>query len=626
MKILKYLNFLNEERKSWDEEKVREEAKKYKTRSDFKSGCPGAYNWAAKHEIVDTLGFEAGYKSWDEEKVREEAKKYKTRSDFKSRCPGAYNWAAKHEIVDTLGFDKVLITWDEEKVRAEAKKYKTRFAFKEGCVSAYDWAAKHKIMDTLGFDDVYKSWDEEKVREEAKKYKTRSDFKSGCVSAYSWASRHEIMDTLGFDDVYITWDEEKVRAEAKKYKTRFAFQVGCASAYAWAAKHKLLDTLGFDDVYIYRDNKTLIGECDKYDTVNKLVTDNINVYKVINRRGLKFDLYGPGSTVWNKERIQLIADNFDSIESFKERSPIAYRKANELKINIDSLFKSNVKSIKTKTWTRAELEAEAKLYTNKAAFRKRSPSAASAADDMGIFHEITKHMKDTPKEKAKVFTLFKTIFPDGHTHYARFSTMKDNYDYLGYCVSQSKNRKSSSKFLDKIRNTDPEEIEIEVVKTDIDEDQSYFLMIGLAMNDKNSINSAAKFKKKIADYSAPTDIEIPKDEYIKHDNEYYIKSSYYNLNRVQYKDYVDLKQFIKNPKNDVTYYKIKSSYRVVIPGGSEKDNYKQLTKSHTKRQPDEADILSLLSGLSGGEMKQKLKELGVLRESIFMSFDDFVLL
>ena len=72
---------------------------------------------------------------WDDESVREEAKKYNTRYEFSIKSSGAYMYALKHNMIDTL-FNTVMHYWDDKSVKEESKKYKTRTEFEKGSVAA----------------------------------------------------------------------------------------------------------------------------------------------------------------------------------------------------------------------------------------------------------------------------------------------------------------------------------------------------------------------------------------------------------------------------------------------------------------------------------------------------------
>ena len=91
----------------WTYEKCKEESKKYNSKMDFKNGSNGAY-WASiknkwindfywLKEIIKPKKYWYSY-----ERCKEEAKKYKNRSEFKMKNGSAYNAALKQHWLNTF--------------------------------------------------------------------------------------------------------------------------------------------------------------------------------------------------------------------------------------------------------------------------------------------------------------------------------------------------------------------------------------------------------------------------------------------------------------------------------------------------------------------------------------------
>lgn len=176
----------------------------------------------------------------------------------------------------------------------------------------------------------------------------------------------------------------------------------------------------------------------------------------------------------------------------------------------------------------------------------------------------------------KKYTIFKTIFPNGFTHYSRRSEISNVSSYIIYVTSNAKTGATPGQYSDLIKSNILDDIGFEISGYNLGEDEAYYKIIELINNDYNSINIKSKIQKIIADRSDSHDIRIPKNEYIKHMGEYYLKSSYYTLNIKEYKNKVDLKKYITSPKNGVSYYRVKASYRVIIPGETAYDDYSQV--------------------------------------------------
>ena len=75
----------------WNYDTCLEEARKYKSRSEFSKKCRSAYDAARRNGWLDDCTFEEQRQIWDKKSCLEEAHKYKSRNEFKKKCSGAYN-------------------------------------------------------------------------------------------------------------------------------------------------------------------------------------------------------------------------------------------------------------------------------------------------------------------------------------------------------------------------------------------------------------------------------------------------------------------------------------------------------------------------------------------------------
>ena len=135
----------------WPEDKCLDEAKKYKTKSEFMRGSKGAYEmarsngWLNNYTWFEEMCKPSGY--WTQERCYAEAKRYNTKKEFRLKSGGAYNVARKHGwVLDYTWLEeksKPNGYWTQERCFEEAKKYKTRSEFKKGNDSAYSLAMKN---------------------------------------------------------------------------------------------------------------------------------------------------------------------------------------------------------------------------------------------------------------------------------------------------------------------------------------------------------------------------------------------------------------------------------------------------------------------------------------------------
>lgn len=214
----------------WDnKEHVFEEAKKYKTRTDFAKGCPRAYDVARdKHWLDEMNWFEEKQKSagyWTYERCYEVALKCKNSREMYKKYSTSYKTACDNGwIKDYTWFEsgqKPNGYWDYDRCMECALKCKNYSEFakkypsaktaarKNGWIKDYPW---YKGKKESGYWDDY-----DHCFEEAKKYNSRREFMFGNHSAYNAARRHRWLDDYDWfdkknniytDNVYVVYGYE----------------------------------------------------------------------------------------------------------------------------------------------------------------------------------------------------------------------------------------------------------------------------------------------------------------------------------------------------------------------------------------------------------------------------------
>ena len=142
---------------------------------------------------------------WTKELSIKEAKKYKTRKEFREKSPSAYS-SCKRQKITIEAFSHMapasrVQRWTKEECIKAAKKAKTQVEFKNKYAGAYGASKRN------GWDDVFKIlvkttkpqgfW---KIKEncliEARKYKSRSEFKAKAGAAYSGAKEFGLLEEV----------------------------------------------------------------------------------------------------------------------------------------------------------------------------------------------------------------------------------------------------------------------------------------------------------------------------------------------------------------------------------------------------------------------------------------------
>tara|TARA_R110001592_G_scaffold355339_1_gene655863 strand:+ start:277 stop:1344 length:1068 start_codon:yes stop_codon:yes gene_type:complete len=178
-------------------ENVLASAKKYKTRSEWAKGPDStAYMSAKKNDWFDecTTHMEyahtpAGY--WTKDRCIEEAKKYKTYTEWGLGSISSIDAARRDgwidEIIKLNNFNS-RPRWTKERCLEEALKYNTISAWQKGSNGSQKAARKNNWFEEVS-KHMYRGtkWTLEKCIEESKKYKTKTEWRKGSRGSYNVA-------------------------------------------------------------------------------------------------------------------------------------------------------------------------------------------------------------------------------------------------------------------------------------------------------------------------------------------------------------------------------------------------------------------------------------------------------
>jgi hypothetical protein len=192
----------------WTEERCLEEAKKYKTVTEWVKNSGSSYSIASRDGFLDqctahmqSVQKPTGY--WTKERCVEEALKFNTVSEWKKNSSSSYTRASKNNWVDecTKHMKKVTPPWTKESCIKEAKKYNTKSEWQKKSAGSYSAANKNGWYDECvsHMQSVHKPagyWTLERCIEETKKYRTLKELHKYASSVYDAAAKNGWRDEL----------------------------------------------------------------------------------------------------------------------------------------------------------------------------------------------------------------------------------------------------------------------------------------------------------------------------------------------------------------------------------------------------------------------------------------------
>ncbi len=384
-----------------------EEAKKYKSKSEFKKNSSSAFSVANKNGWLSDYTWlkrpENWNKKWNRESCYDEAQKYTSKNEFQIGSNSAYNVAWKNGWLDDYTWFKTpSIIWDYDTCYEEAKKYKTRAEFQRSNQSAYNAALKNGWLDDYAWFEKRFTWTRQSCYNEAKKYKSRKEFQIGSCGAYKVAWKNGWLDDYTWFSPSSSakkWNHETCNNEAKKYKSRKEFQVKSAGAYHVARKNGWLNDYFWLKKPIVSEKLIYIVYCYKDDETNAVYVGLTNNIRQRHREHCK------GHLTHGEIKHDIVYKYFHDILGKDVPEPIIMQKdisaneAREYERCFVEKYKSEGKLVlniaKTGSlggygkWAKEVCNNEAKKYKSRGEFAIKSNGAYEAARKNGWLDEYT---------------------------------------------------------------------------------------------------------------------------------------------------------------------------------------------------------------------------------------------
>lgn len=251
----------------WTIENTREEALKFKTRTEFQKKSHRAYKAAYEHDWLDLIcqhmpkRAPQPFSKWTFEKIHELALTCKYRSEFKQKNQSAYNSARNQGILEQVCshmtargnmYTKALyvyefsdhsvyvgLTYDYD--RRHAEHLRNSEFFKEKANLTYEYK---RLNNWCGIDEI-------KIEEQKLINKYRDE---------GWTILNQAKAGSVGSGIK-KWNKDTISAEAKKYNRRVDFMKGSGGAYNAAAKLDILEEvchhmLSYNEILSKRNSET----------------------------------------------------------------------------------------------------------------------------------------------------------------------------------------------------------------------------------------------------------------------------------------------------------------------------------------------------------------------------------
>jgi hypothetical protein len=184
-------------RTKWIDINIREEVKKYNTRTELRLGSPGLYNYCRSNKLLnDVCGF-MGLKGmpYTYERAKELTSQYTNYTLFEKELPGLIGYIRKHKYFGLVEhMDKRRVIWTDEEIMEEIKKYRYKQDVRKSNLGLYKVLLKRDMVDLL--EDKTIHWTEQMVRDVFMECNNRTEIVNKYRGAENYAVKHGLYDEL----------------------------------------------------------------------------------------------------------------------------------------------------------------------------------------------------------------------------------------------------------------------------------------------------------------------------------------------------------------------------------------------------------------------------------------------
>jgi len=403
----------------WTKERCAQEAKKYKSRSEFRNAPGGAYGAACRGGFYDEIcshmeSLRKPNNYWTRARCAAAAKKYSSRTEFqKSVDRMAYVTAHRKGFLDDICSHMISSTkphgyWTKKRCIEEAKKYCTRNELNKGSKTAYNVLRKKGWLDEACSHM-------KKVGNRYTRYLYAFEFEDNCVYVgltHDLDKRHKEHTNMKNSAVNQHLKECSVYKFVTSPELHSIDEIGNKEAElilkyekaGWTILNK--DSAGALGSGIRKWTKETVMEAlERYGTLKALKENCLSAYSMLHRQGWtdlirKEHRSARPKGYWTKEKCLQAASKCRTRGEFRQRYDRAYSTA-RIENFLDEICSHMPKTKPKGYWTKEKCAEEALKYNSKTEFSQNNSSAFSIAHKRGWIDEICAHMDSRLVKRSK---------------------------------------------------------------------------------------------------------------------------------------------------------------------------------------------------------------------------------
>jgi|688.fasta_scaffold218940_1 hypothetical protein len=272
----------------WTPETIREESKKYSTRTQFLENNQVAFNTSLKHiGLLDELFPKKEHYSYTFEESKKICDNFKSRMDLAKNNNKLYLYVKSNgwlpDLYPDMRYHK-RSKYTIESVTEIAKKYNFISDFVRNHPGPYDFAYRNNLLPTL-FTERKHKWTDERIKEELSKYQSKREVSTLNPSLYNTANRKGILNEVFSHHTNINWTEQSILEELSKYESRHELYRKNPSLYQIARVGKYLDKSLPNNKKIKWTDDRIVTELNKFKNRKEVYRKNFNLYQVSIKSG-----------------------------------------------------------------------------------------------------------------------------------------------------------------------------------------------------------------------------------------------------------------------------------------------------------------------------------------------------